>query len=97
MHCLGSRFWPASARPERPELPPRKRLTTCIPDEAANGTLLVLGETIRIDSKDIPDPGTEIDAEDVLGVDCPSTNLQKVASLGGEPGLRGKVQRGAAG
>jgi hypothetical protein len=66
-------------------------------EAAANGTLLVLSETTRIDSKNNPDPGTEIDAEDVLGVGCPSTNLQKAANLGGEPGLRGKVRRGAAG
>jgi hypothetical protein len=58
-------------------------------DLDASGTLLVLGETIRID----PDSGTgtEIDAEDVLGVS--TTSFQPRAALRWRPGRRHRASR----
>jgi hypothetical protein len=56
----------------------------------ASGTLLVLSETIRID----PDSGTgtEIDAEDVLGVS--KTSVQPKAALRWRPGRRHELELG---
>jgi hypothetical protein len=58
----------------------------------ASATLLLLGEKIRIDSKDETGEGTEIDAEDVLGVS--GTSLQPRAALRWRPGKRHELELG---
>ncbi|MGH7584613.1 MAG: hypothetical protein ACREMH_00020 [Gemmatimonadales bacterium] len=47
-------------------------------EASAHASLLVLGETIRIDSERNPDSGTEIDAEEALGV-SPTTFEPRIA------------------
>jgi hypothetical protein len=58
----------------------------------ASATLLLLGENIRIDSKADSVEGTEIDAEDVLGVS--GTSLQPRAALRWRPGKRHELELG---
>jgi hypothetical protein len=57
-----------------------------------NGTLLLLSETIRIDNENNPDPGTEIDAEDVLGMS--RTTLQPRGALRWRLGRRHEIEGG---
>ncbi len=57
-----------------------------------NGTLLVLGETIRIDNENNSEPGTEIDAEDVLGMS--QTTLEPRATFRWRPGRRHELEGG---
>jgi hypothetical protein len=57
-----------------------------------NGTLLVLGENIRIDNTNTSEPGTEFDAEDLLGVS--KTTLQPRAALRWRPGRRHELEVG---
>jgi hypothetical protein len=57
-----------------------------------NGTVLVLGENIRIDNTNTSEPGTEFDAEDVLGVS--KTTLQPRAALRWRPGRRHELEVG---
>jgi hypothetical protein len=58
----------------------------------ASATFLLLGENIRIDSKADSVEGTEIDAEDVLGVS--GTSLQPRAALRWRPGKRHELEVG---
>lgn len=57
-----------------------------------NGTLLVLSETIRIDNENNSEPGTEIDAEDVLGMS--TTTLEPRAAFRWRPGRRHELEAG---
>ena len=57
-----------------------------------NGTLLVLSETIRIDNENNAEPGTEIDAEDVLGMS--QTTLEPRATLRWRLGRRHELEGG---
>jgi hypothetical protein len=74
-----------SAQELDPHLYPRFEL-------AASGTLLILGENIRIDPKDSPDDGTEFDAEDALGV--PGESFQPRATFRWRPGRRHELEVG---
>jgi hypothetical protein len=58
----------------------------------AGATLLVLGETIRIDPDDRPGGGTEIDAEDVLGIS--RTTFQPRLGLRWRPLRRHELEAG---
>jgi hypothetical protein len=57
-----------------------------------NGTLLLLSETIRIDNENTSEPGTEIDAEDVLGMS--TTTLEPRAAFRWRPGRRHELEAG---
>jgi hypothetical protein len=59
-------------------------------EAGASGTLLLLSETIRIDPRNRPGNGTEIDAEDVLGVS--RTSLQPEAHFRWRPGRRHELE-----
>lgn len=61
-------------------------------DLDVSGTFLVLGETIRIDPQNRPELGTEIDAENVLGVS--QTSFQPRATLRWRPGRRHELELG---
>ncbi len=58
----------------------------------ASATLLLLGETIRVDPLNQPGEGTEFDAEDVLGVS--GTSFQPRAALRWRPGKRHELELG---
>ena len=58
----------------------------------ASATLLLLSETIRIDPQNQPGEGTEINAEDVLGVS--TTSFQPRAALRWRPGRRHELELG---
>jgi hypothetical protein len=58
----------------------------------ASGTLLVPGQTIRIDPQNQPGEGTAINAEDVLGVS--TTSFQSRAALRWGPGRRHELELG---
>jgi hypothetical protein len=75
----------AGAQELDPRLYPRFELDV-------SGTLLLLGEDIRIDPQNRPELGTTIDAEDVLGVS--KTSLQPRATLRWRPGRRHELELG---
>jgi hypothetical protein len=75
----------ASAQELDAHLYPRFELT-------ASGTLLVLGEDLRIDPGNSPDEGTDIDAEDALGV--PRESFQPRATFRWRPGRRQELEVG---
>jgi len=58
----------------------------------ASATLLLLGENIRVDPQNQPAEGTEINAEDALGVS--GTSLQPRAALRWHPGRRHELELG---
>ena len=84
--CLAEKCAPrAAAQEPRSSLYPRFEID-------ASGTLLVLGATIRIDSKTNLRLGTEIKAEDVLGV--PRTTFQPRVTLRWRPWRRHELEAG---
>ena len=75
----------AAAQEPDPRLYPKWELD-------ASATLLLLGENIRIDPQNQEGEGSEIDAEDALGVS--GTSFQPRAALRWRPGKRHELELG---